>query len=66
MTQANAADFVLAGEALLPGMLWAGTGSIEVFAVVSLIMILAAVLTLASGEPLAAPAESAAKPDDQT
>ena len=48
-------DFVLSGQAVLPGVLWYGSGSVDVFAVASLISLTLTLLTLSANEPLRPP-----------
>lgn len=59
---ASANDFVLSGQAVTPTLLWIGTGSVEVFAVASLITMTLILLTLTAGESL--PEGSDLPPED--
>lgn len=51
-------DLVLSGQSVLPPLLWVGTGSIEVFAVASLISISLAFLALSASQPIQPPQDA--------
>ena len=48
-------DLILSGQAVLPLLLWLGTGSVNVFAVASLFMSTLMLLALTAGAPIPAP-----------
>ena len=66
----KANDFVLSGQLVLPTLLGVGTGSLDVFAVCSLLTMTAVLLVLSAGTPLpgrpAEPLPQAGQTDDQT
>jgi len=50
-------DFMITGLAVLPGLLWILTGSVEAFAVTALFMLLATITVAMAAPPSADPPE---------